>query len=285
MPANRPIDPGLSPLDALLRQNLRTLGFVETEVASAAGPQILFAAGSGQSICFLHGTGHHAGSWHQTAAALLKRGRFRILIPDLAGHGASAPTAGPITMEILLAGLDGIMQEAVPTRATLVGNSLGGWLAMTWASLHPGRVDRIVGVDTSGISGVNGEITLTPKTRDEARRVWQAAVDKSNWELPDVFFDELIRKAREGALGRVDALSVAPFLMDGVLSKFTVPVDLIWGESDRLLPLDYAKRLQSGLPNATLVSIPKCGHIPQLECPDRFNEALLKVLDKGGQTA
>ncbi len=55
-------------------------------------------------------------------------------------------------------------------------------------------------------------------------------------------------------------------------------MDLLWGASDRLLSVDYAKRLAAQLPVVRLTTIERCGHAPQVECPDRFTEALLKVL-------
>jgi pimeloyl-ACP methyl ester carboxylesterase len=55
-------------------------------------------------------------------------------------------------------------------------------------------------------------------------------------------------------------------------------VDLLWGASDKLVSVDYAKRLAGQLPAARLTTIDRCGHAPQVECPDRFTEALLKVL-------
>jgi pimeloyl-ACP methyl ester carboxylesterase len=63
------------------------------------------------------------------------------------------------------------------------------------------------------------------------------------------------------------------------LGEFITPVDLVWGESDRLIPMTYAKRLESELPAVRLTTLPRCGHIPQQECPGAFSKNLQKILD------
>jgi pimeloyl-ACP methyl ester carboxylesterase len=68
------------------------------------------------------------------------------------------------------------------------------------------------------------------------------------------------------------------YVLDGRLHEITVPVDLIWGESDRLFSLGYARRMMAELPASRLTTIPGCGHVPQQECPSRFGAALLDVL-------
>ncbi|MEJ2084590.1 MAG: alpha/beta hydrolase, partial [Acidobacteriota bacterium] len=74
-------------------------------------------------------------------------------------------------------------------------------------------------------------------------------------------------------------MSFAPFLLDGHLGELTVPVDLVWGASDRLMSLEYAARMLGELPRARLTEVPSCGHIPQNECPSTFAHILLGVLD------
>ena len=67
-------------------------------------------------------------------------------------------------------------------------------------------------------------------------------------------------------------------LLDGRLGEIAVPVDLVWGESDRYLTLDYARRMERELPRARLTTVPSCGHLPAIECPERFLEILRRVL-------
>ena len=67
-------------------------------------------------------------------------------------------------------------------------------------------------------------------------------------------------------------------LLDGRLGEIEVPVDLVWGESDRHLTLDYCRRLERELPAARLWPVPRCGHLPPNECPKKFLDVLKQVL-------
>lgn len=272
-------DPGLNALDWMNRAALHESGFAEVMVASSAGRQTCFTAGSGQTLLLVHGAGDHAGTWAKAVAPLLAAGRYRIVIPDLAGHGTSEPAGGRLEMEMFLAGLAPLMEHAAGRPAILVGNSFGAWLAMIWAEKHPGRVERVIAVNGGPVSGARADLTLTPSDRVEARRLWESLVDEAHWAVPDVVLDELIRKGREGALVRLSVENLQPYLMDRRLGEFPTPVDVLWGEADRLLPLEYARKLHAGLPAARLTTIARCGHVPQVECPDRFNALLGGVLD------
>jgi pimeloyl-ACP methyl ester carboxylesterase len=75
-----------------------------------------------------------------------------------------------------------------------------------------------------------------------------------------------------------DLPGLVSHLLDGRLGEVTVPVDLVWGESDGLIPLAYAERMKDQLPRARLTVIEKCGHVPGAECPERLLAALKDVL-------
>jgi pimeloyl-ACP methyl ester carboxylesterase len=271
-------DPGMNAMDRMNRRTLLDAGFVEESVDSPVGRQTCFSIGTGQPLWLLHGAGDNAGAWSKTATPLAASGRYRILIPDLAGHGTSEPGEGRLSMEIFLAGLTAVAERAADGPAILTGNSFGAWLAMVWARENPDRVERLVAVNGGPVTGLRPDLTLMPPDRVEARRLWQALVDQSHWAVPDFVLDEVIRKGRDGAIPRMSIPEMQPYLMDGHLAEFAAPVDLIWGESDQVVPLAYARQLQAGLAAARLTTIPGCGHVPQLECPERFNAALLGVL-------
>jgi pimeloyl-ACP methyl ester carboxylesterase len=265
-------DPALNTLDLMNRAALLQAGFIERTVDSAAGRQTWFEAGTGDTLVLLHGAGDHAGSWAKVAPVL--RERFHLVVPDMAGRGSSEPLEGRISMEAILAGMDAVLGPH--GELILIGNSLGAWAAMVWAAAHRDRVRRIVAVNGGPVRGLGSDLTLTPANREEARRLWQAMTYEANHIVPDLVLDELVRKGQVGALGRMSIEDFAPYLMDDRLAEIQAPVDLVWGESDRLLPLEYARLLTEKLPRARLTTIPQCGHIPHLECPRKF----LAVLDR-----
>ena len=276
-------DPGMNALDWVSRGALLQGGLTEAMVSVPFGSQTYFSGGAGERLVFLHSAGDHAGSWARTVPAFIAE--YRVIVPDGAGRGTSAPFHGPIGMEVILDGLDAILAaDAVISQSsgpiTLVGNSLGAWVAMVWAAQHPERVKRIVAVNGGPVRGLRPDLSLTPANREQARRLWNAMTDAASHTVPDVLLDELIRKGREGALGRLSIDGMQPYLMDGRLHEITAPVDLIWGESDQLIPLEYARTLARELPCARLTTIPGCGHIPHLECSERFIATLRAVLQR-----
>ena len=97
--------------------------------------------------------------------------------------------------------------------------------------------------------------------------------------LPDAVLDDVVRRAREGALGRFMAADDhAEFDLTGRLGEVALPVDLVWGALDGYLPLPYAEATAAALPAARLTVIEDCGHVPQRYCPDRCAEVLAAVL-------
>ncbi len=268
----------LATLAWLGRRRLSFSGFEKHFQTSAVGPQRVFSGGRGAPVVLVHGAGDQAGGWAKVAPRVAKS--FLVVIPDLAGHGDSAPAAGPIPFATLLAGFDGAMKELPQGKVTLVGNSLGAWVATVWAKEHPERVQHLVLVNGGPLLGDRPDLTLQPKTRAEADRTLAALRDPSAPMIPDFVVDDIIRVAATGPIARlaVEPKNLIAYLLDGKLGGFDVPADLLWGASDRMVSVDYARRLAAQLPAARLTTIERCGHAPQVECADRFAEALMKVL-------
>ncbi|MFN7986393.1 MAG: alpha/beta fold hydrolase [Thermoanaerobaculia bacterium] len=272
----------LRPLAAYAAAGRRALGkagLAKSVVPSLASGQAYFRGGSGPVLVLLHGAGDQASAWSLVAPKLLP-GRT-LVIPDLAGHGASAPEKGPISVPVLLAGLSAVLDEAAPQgKVTIVGNSLGAWLACLWAKDHPDRVERLVLVNGGPLRHAADGITLLPKSRAEARAAVEKLRDPGSIRVPDFVLDDVVRQAATGPLARLAATSgeMEPYVLDGKLGGLDVPVDLLWGASDQLLPLSYAETMRSELPRARLAELPRCGHVPEQECPAAFASALGALL-------
>lgn len=262
------------------RRALATAGLEKVRVASPAGEQAYFRGGSGPVVVLLHGAGDQASAWSLVAPKLLP-GRT-LVVPDLAGHGSSAPESGPISVPMLLSGLTAVVDAAAPEgKVTIVGNSLGAWLACLWAKEHPERVERLVLVNGGPLKHAAEGITLLPKDRAEARAAVEKLRDPGSVRVPDFVLDDVVRQSAEGPLARLaeTAGEMDRFVLDGRLDELDVPVDLLWGASDRMMPLSYAERVRGGLSRACLRELPRCGHVPQQECPAAFASALGGLLD------
>ena len=262
------------------RRSLLRSGLKKLLVEAPIGPQTVFVGGSGPILLLLHGAGDHAGTWFRVVPALLKR--YTLVLPDLAGHGESAPVTGPIQTSEIISGLEAVIASQVAGRPmTLVGNSLGAWMAMVLASRHAAAVVRVVPVNGGALKGLNEEVSLLPTTRQEARETMARLRDASSPAIPDYILDDLVRRTGTGALTRfaATAATMDGWLLDeGQVGLLKMPVRLVWGVADQLMPLDYAQRMVALLPDGELIPIERCGHIPQTEAPERFKAALLQAL-------
>ena len=127
-----------------------------------------------------------------------------------------------------------------------------------------------------------------PKDREEARRTLDTVLDPSSPRRPNFVLDDLVRLSNTGPISRLFAAGeedISRYLLEDKIEKFQLPVDLIWGASDRLVPLDYAKTLQSQLPHCTLTVIERCGHAPQFERPRELTRLLLQILASNSSAA
>jgi pimeloyl-ACP methyl ester carboxylesterase len=264
----------------LRRSALRRVGLRKTKITTTVGGQTVWHGGAGPLLVLLHGAGDQAGTWNKVAPELKRH--FQLVIPDLAGHGESDPAAGVLSLGTLLAALEQVL-DAIPWRdapMVLAGNSLGAWIAMLYAQKYPHRVTRVILIGGGPIKNAS-EIGIMPKDREEARRVLDAVLDPSTPRWPNFVLDDLVRVSNTGPISRLLAAGeedMSKYLLEDKLASFQLPVDLIWGASDRLVPLDYANKLQSQLRHCTLTVIERCGHGPQFERPRELTRALLQIL-------
>jgi pimeloyl-ACP methyl ester carboxylesterase len=262
------------------RRSLAASGLKKITVPTPVGPQTAFVGGLGPLLVLIHGAGDHAGTWAATAKDLVKD--HTLLIPDLAGHGESAPLAGPIEAAQVCAGLEAVIASQAQGRpATLVGNSLGAWMAMVLARRNPEAVARVIAVNGGPLLGSNTSVRLLPASRQEARETMAQLRDTTSRVIPDHVLDDLVRTAKTGPLARFAATGLsmgAWVLTEEQLRELSQPVRLVWGVSDQLMPLDYAQRMLAVLPDARLLPVERCGHVPQMEAPARFRAVLREAL-------
>jgi pimeloyl-ACP methyl ester carboxylesterase len=174
-----------------------------------------------------------------------------------------------------------VLDVLVPNEPwTIVGNSLGAWVALLVAVRRPSRIGRLVLVKGGALKGGRSDITFTPSTREEARATIGALMGPSALRAPGFVLDDLIRVCRVGPLGRLvqTADEMDRYLLDGRLGAVTAPVDLLWGSDDQVFPVSYAERMERELPASRLTLLPGCGHAPHRNHPRRFNTALADLL-------
>ncbi len=267
----------IATLEAISRRGLRGIGCERKSVDAPGGVVTYFTVGSGPAVVLVHGANDQAGLWMKTAEAL--KGDHKVVVLDLPGHGESAPASGPLQFDTLMGGIRAVIDKECPDgKIVVVGNSLGGWLAMLWALENPSRTAGVVLENAGGVSVDYKGPSLLPKNRDEAREVIKAVMGPSAPPIPGYLLDDLVRRAPSSQVARLATVDVTPYLLDARLASVNFPVALVWGKDDGIATIEYAEHYRSLIPQATLTAIPNCGHIPHNQCPAAFNPKLREAI-------
>jgi pimeloyl-ACP methyl ester carboxylesterase len=213
-------------------------------------------------LVLIHGVNDQAGTWASVAPLLAE---YQLIVPDLAGHGESAPAEGPIAMHSIVERLDAIIDTST---VTLVGNSMGAWIALLYALAHPERVERLV-LESGGGLARPLAVPLTATTREDALTILRA-VHGPNAVLPEWVIDALLRRAAGSPMLRVTGHT----FIDARLNEIKAPTTLVWGADDGVVPLSYGEALRDGIAGARLHVIEGAAHIPHAQQPARFVECL-----------
>ncbi|MGZ3450022.1 MAG: alpha/beta fold hydrolase [Polyangiales bacterium] len=235
--------------------------------------------GTGAPLVLIHGTSSSLHTWEGWVSRLSTH--RRVVRLDLPGFGLTGPTPdGDYTAARLARVVATLMDRLAIAKADVAGNSLGGRVALTFALEHPDRVRKLVLVDAAGLSGqkppkifafartpVLGRLltVVTPRAivRKNLVEVYgdPTRIDEA---LVDRYFDFTLAEGNRRAL--YDRLNGPrdPDL-DARIPEIHAPTLLLWGERDRWIPLEFAKRFQSSIAGAKLVSYPDAGHVPMEE--------------------
>jgi len=249
-------------------------------------------AGSGPNVILLHGLGADATNWMMNTAVLAKS--FHVYVPDQIGFGASDKPLVNYRVGTLVDFLDGFCGKLGIAKASVVGNSLGGWTAMAFTLAHPEKVERMVLVDSAGYSF---EHQGTPKPPRELMQTLNPSTVAGSKALLNVilankalvtdvaaqqFFAAHMQKNDGYTIERfIDSILKSEDVVDGKLEAIKVPTLVMWGREDALVPLAAGQMLAHEIPGSEIVIFDHCGHVPQLECAAPFNTALMKFLSNG----
>lgn len=246
-------------------------------------------------IVFLHGSGNGASGYSNFKGnypALVKAG-YRVILPDLIGFGYSDKPADveyPLSffVECLKQALDVIGVQKV----TLVGNSLGGAVALGFALAHPQNVERLVLMAPGGVSDMPDYLAMPGMAamfahmatgKPFTHETMKAFFLKAFVVNPDAVSDELVAERLE--LMKLQNPQVmktmkVPNLTER-LGEIAAPTLVLWGINENMMPENGILRLAKGIPNCRLVTIPHCGHWVMIEHRELFNRLVLSFLKNG----
>jgi len=246
-------------------------------------------AGSGPNVILLHGLGDDLSIWEQTVPSLSSK--YHVWALDQIGFGQSDKPFINYRVSVLVEFLNGFCKKVGIEKATLVGNSLGGWVAAAFAHAYPGKVEKLVLVGAAGYWPKRmGVQDLSRQQLTQLSVSTLAAYRETlKWMFHNesILTDDFVEQAYAAQLKRNDGYTINQFIesilrgedrLDGKMKQIKAQTLVIWGREDEPLPLAIGEALAGEIPNAQKVTINLCGHIPQFECAAEFNAALLKFL-------
>ena len=239
-------------------------------------------AGSGSVVVLLHGLADDVGVWESVIPALAAK--HRVIALDQIGFGRSDKPLLGYRAGTFVDFLDGFLNELKIDRASLVGNSLGGWIAANFALAHPERIDRLVLCDAAGYAAVPK--TMDPRALNALRLASREDIrylgpltfhNKRFYEDVDLAFKQRVTAGDNYTVNQLlDSMIRGEDVLDGRLGAIHKPTLIVWGREDKLIPLNFAERFHKEITGSRLEVIDDCGHMPHVECADKFNHALLK---------
>jgi pimeloyl-ACP methyl ester carboxylesterase len=261
-------------------------------------------AGSGPAILMIHGVGDNSSTWETVHAQLAQR--FTVIAPDLLGHGESDKPRADYSLAAFANGMRDLLAVLGIDRVTIVGHSLGGGIAMQFAYQYPHLVERIVLVSSGGVTK-----DVSPTLRLAALPMGSEALamlrvpgalpalqlvgrvvgkklgsTKFGRDLPDALrlFEGLQKPGALSAFSRtlrsvVDGRGQFVTMLDRSYLMQSIPLQLIWGEDDLVIPVSHARIAHQAINGSRLEIFENSGHMPFRDHPARFVEVVERFID------
>ncbi len=252
--------------------------------------------GNGEVLLLLHGMAGSSQTWRSVIRPLARH--YRVIAPDLPGHGESTKPRSDYSLGAFAVLLRDLLDELGVTRATIVGHSLGGGIAMQFLYQHPDYAQRLILIGSGGL-GPDVGLTLRLLSAPGAelimpiiapRQVLAAGEQVFSWlrksgiEAPrgeeiwrsySTFADAPTRQAFLRTLRSVvDYRGQAVSALNRLSTRTDLPVMAIWGERDAIIPVKHAYAAQQARPDLRLEVLAGVGHFPQVERPAEVVELI-----------
>jgi 4,5:9,10-diseco-3-hydroxy-5,9,17-trioxoandrosta-1(10),2-diene-4-oate hydrolase len=253
--------------------------------------------GGGSPVLLLHGFGQFLEVWWFNIGPLSEQ--YQVYAMDLPGHGLSDKPVVDYTLSFTTEFIIGFMEALGIGRASLIGHSMGGAICLGAAISFPDKVDKIIPVDSGGLSEkvpllyrlctlpILGDILIRPTVKAGVRHRIERA-----FYNPDLVSEEMVNLNYEFlkmhgvkdtmlSILRSGASISGPYpeaIITDKLHLIKSPTLLIHGAQDEVVPLEYAQNACRLIPDCSLEIIDECGHCPHLEKASEFNEAVISFL-------
>lgn len=249
------------------------------------------SAGQGTPVVLLHGFPLSGAIWLKQQQEL--RDRYRLIVPDLRGHGRSPAPMGVYKMDLLARDVLTLLDSLLIEKAVVLGHSMGGYVTLAAWKLAPARFLALGLIDSqAGADSEEGRLArqkLAEKVAAEGSKVMVEAM------LPKLFAAKLpaderiieqvrnviLNTSREGIIGSLQGMAARPD-SSGLLPTLNIPVLILTGDQDQIIPAEKAKAMASAIKTATLTVVANAGHMPMLEQPVATTAAIRNFLNAAG---
>jgi 3-oxoadipate enol-lactonase len=261
-----------------------------SNVARVRGIELAYTdAGSGPAVVFLHGFPFDRSMWSGQVERL--SASFRVIAPDLRGHGETTVTSGPSTMEEMAEDVVALLDELNVPRAVVCGLSMGGYVALALYRAHPSRVRALVLADTR--SQADTEESRRTRVENARRALAEGVGPIVDSMLPKLLSQrtregepETVARVRqmmlglkpEGAAAALRGMALRRDQTD-LLPKMDVPVLVLVGSEDAVTPPSDAEAMHALIEGSRLQVIEGAGHVSNVEKPEEFDRALAEFLE------
>jgi pimeloyl-ACP methyl ester carboxylesterase len=284
-------------------ERIGTKPLIETHTLRLHGHDVGYqtAGHAGPLVLLVHGITGRGAAWEPVTRRLAQD--HRVLVPDLPGHGTSAKPPGDYSLGAYAAGLRDLMIALGEERATLVGHSLGGGVAMQFAYQFPQRVERLVLVSSGGL-GREVSLLLRAASLPGAEQVlplltapWTVSAGSAVARVLDrvgLRVGADLTGMAEGFAGLGTPEARAAFLAtvrsvidprgqrvnagDRLYLAAEVPTLLVWGDRDPMIPVAHAYAAHAAMPASRLEVFQRAGHFPFQDDPERFAGVLAEFI-------
>ena len=232
--------------------------------------------GEGEPLMLLHGLFGALNNWKGVIDHFSKK--YRVIIPLMPIHDMPIKEAG---CEGLTVFIEGFIDYIKLDKFSLIGNSLGGHVALIYTLKHPEKVQRLILTGSSGLfeNSMGGSYPKRGNYEYIKERVEYTFYD------PKTASKELVDEVFEITNSRIKVIKIIALAKSAIrhnlgdeLGQIKVPTLLIWGKNDKVTPPFVAEDFHKLIPNSELAFIDQCGHAPMMEVPVAFNQILEKFL-------
>ena len=249
--------------------------------------------GEGEVVIFLHGAGTGASGYSNFKGnypAFAQAG-YRCIVPDLLGYGLSSkPDIEQYDLDFFIAGVKGLVDALGLKHITLLGNSLGGAVALGYALAHPQDVKRLILMAPGGVEDLDTYLAMPGianmfKVYQSGKTGAAAMRDVMTMQLfdPTLLTEDIINERAPIAETQTQAarsILKVPNMTER-LHELRCPVFGFWGVNDQFNPASGTMKLMEHCPQARMVLINRCGHWVQVEHREMFNRSCIDFLQNG----